>query len=205
MERTGFEQWKPREVARLLALVETERRYYQEIVAALPAALVVLGSDRTIVSANRAFRALAGLRTEDLRQRTIDQVLPSDELIEAIRSAHLHRDSKPVRLNIGGHLLRVAILPIRGWEEDTEPETLLMVEDLSGMEAAPSPELARSPAILWEADAGTLKFTAVRGATGSILGHSPEQWIKAPQFIFERIHPEDRKLVVALYRGLAAT
>ena len=42
MERIGFEQWKPREVARLLALVESERRYYQEIVATLPAALVVL-------------------------------------------------------------------------------------------------------------------------------------------------------------------
>ena len=36
MERTDFEQWKAKEVARLLALVETERRYYQEMVAVLP-------------------------------------------------------------------------------------------------------------------------------------------------------------------------
>ncbi len=56
MQRTGFEQWKAREVARLLSLVETERRYYQELVAGLPVSLVVLASDRTIVSSNRAFR-----------------------------------------------------------------------------------------------------------------------------------------------------
>ena len=42
MERADFEQWKSKEVARLLALVETERRYYQEMVASLPIALVVL-------------------------------------------------------------------------------------------------------------------------------------------------------------------
>jgi hypothetical protein len=54
MERTDFEQWKAKEVARLLALVETERRYYQEMVASLPVALVVLSLDRSIVSANRA-------------------------------------------------------------------------------------------------------------------------------------------------------
>ena len=34
MERSEFEQWRSKEVARLLALVETERRYYQEVVAA---------------------------------------------------------------------------------------------------------------------------------------------------------------------------
>ena len=33
MERADLEQWKAREVARLLSLVETERRYYQEIVS----------------------------------------------------------------------------------------------------------------------------------------------------------------------------
>ncbi len=60
MERTGFEQWKPREVARLLALVETERRYYQEMMAVLPAGLVVLGNDRTILSAKPPSDAWCG-------------------------------------------------------------------------------------------------------------------------------------------------
>src|SRR5579883_321447 len=89
MERTDFEQWKAKEVARLLALVETERRYYQEIVASLPVALAVLSSDRSILSANRSFRQTFGLRGEDMRRKTIEQILPSPELVECIRQAHL--------------------------------------------------------------------------------------------------------------------
>src|SRR5690349_21161084 len=130
MERTGFEQWKPREVARLLALLEGERRYYQEMVAALPAGLAVLAQDRSVVSSNRAFHRLAGLGGEELRHKTIEQIFPSDELIERIRRAHVHGDVEPFLLNIGERRLRMAAIPIRGWEEETEPETLLMVEDV---------------------------------------------------------------------------
>ena len=89
MERNDLEQWKAKEVARLLALVETERRYYQEMVAMLPVALVVLSADRHISSANRAFRQTFGLRSSDLRGKTIDQILPSDQLIEKIRDTHV--------------------------------------------------------------------------------------------------------------------
>ena len=49
MERVDLEQWKAREVARLLALVETERRYYQEIVASIPVGLLVLSTDLAII------------------------------------------------------------------------------------------------------------------------------------------------------------
>jgi len=56
MERVDFEAWNSREVARLLALVENQRRYYQDMVASLPVGLVVLSANRTVVSANRAFR-----------------------------------------------------------------------------------------------------------------------------------------------------
>src|SRR5437016_6112630 len=100
MERTGSEQWKPREVARLLALIETERRYYQEMVAALPAPLAVLSGDRSIVSANRAFRRIVNLRNEDLRHRTIEQILPSEELVERIRRAHVHGEAVPFVITI---------------------------------------------------------------------------------------------------------
>src|ERR1700726_2896037 len=118
MERTDFEQWKAKEVARLLALVETERRYYQEMVASLPIALVVLSAERSIVSANRAFRQTFGRRREDLRCLTIDQILPSEELIEKIRDAHLHGVLQPhVFLEVEQRSLRVAILPIRHWDD----------------------------------------------------------------------------------------
>jgi PAS domain S-box-containing protein len=131
MERTDFEQWKSREVARLLALVETERRYYQEMVAALPVALVVLSADRAIVSANRAFRQTFGVRSEDLRRRTIEQIIPSAQLIERIRDTHISSGAQPdLYLDIDGRPLRISVLPIRNWDDEGELETLLMVEDL---------------------------------------------------------------------------
>src|SRR5215469_5722504 len=65
MERADLDQWKGREVARLLALVETERRYYQEIVASVPVGLLVLSPDLSIVSANRFVRKMFGLRRPD--------------------------------------------------------------------------------------------------------------------------------------------
>jgi PAS domain S-box-containing protein len=131
MERTDFEQWKAREVARLLALVETERRYYQEMVASLPVALVVLSADRSIVSANRAFRQTFGLRSEDLRRKTIEQIIPAPQLIERIRETHISGASQPdLYLDIENRPLRIALMPIRNWGDEGELETLLMVEDL---------------------------------------------------------------------------
>src|SRR5262249_16421505 len=110
MERTDFEQWKSKEVARLLALVETERRYYQEMVGALPVPLVVLAADRGIVSANRSFRQAFGVRTEDLQRKSIEQVLPSERLVESIRSAHVHGFAGPkVMVESEGRQFRVAI------------------------------------------------------------------------------------------------
>src|SRR5437879_6428430 len=75
MERADLEQWKAREVARLLALVETERRYYQDIIAALPVGLLVASSDLAIISANRAVRKMFGLSGGSLRGR-LDSLLP---------------------------------------------------------------------------------------------------------------------------------
>ncbi|HEY1758221.1 MAG TPA: response regulator [Bryobacteraceae bacterium] len=233
MERTGFEQWKPREVARLLALVEAERRYYQEMMAVLPAALVVLAQDRTILSANMAFRRLAGLSGEELRKRKIEQILPSDELIECLRAAHVHGDTAaffinlPFEIPIGLRSFRMAAVPIRGWEDDMEPETLVLIQELEGqappeippskvvepLEPAPEPAPAPAsvidfdtlPAAVWQADASTFVFTYAGGAAQSILGYAPEQWLAEPQFFSERIHPDDRAEVMDLYRSVAAT
>jgi signal transduction histidine kinase/CheY-like chemotaxis protein len=150
MERVDFEHWKPKEVARLLALVEGGRRYYQNLVAALPMPLIVLAPDRSVVFANRAFRQVFGLRAEDLGRMSIDQILPSERLIEKIRDLHVHGIEPPgFTLDVGEKLLRIAMVPIRSLDEETEFETLLMVEDVGG--AAPAnanaPPTAPTPQI----------------------------------------------------------
>ncbi len=216
MERTDFEAWNGREVARLLALVENQRRYYQEMVAGLPVGLVVLSVNRTVVSANRAFRQTLGLRIEDLRGKAIEQILPSDRLIEKIREMAIQEIPQPgFLLQRAGKLLRIAILPLRNWDEETGMETLLMIDDVSdvrsGAAAADAPGVASaSPAgavatenvaaILWRADAERLQFTNVTGGVEQTLGYPASHWLNSPKFFSQRIHQEDREAVLALYR-----
>ncbi len=205
MERTGLEQWKSREVARLLSLVETERRYYQEMVAALPAGLVVLKGDRSILSSNRAFRQTVGLRSEDLRGRTIDQLFPSPELVEHIRAAHVDRNNDPFFVEVGERTFRFAIVPSEGWDDEGEPETILMIQDVTEIEArAGSKAVAPAglPAIVWRVDAATTQFLSVAGAAQELTGYEPSRWTSTPEFFWNRIHSEDQPQVKSTYRAV---
>ncbi len=234
MERTDFEQWKGKEVARLLALVESERRYYQDMVAALPVGIAILSSERAVVLANRAFRQTFGLRAEETRGKTIDHILPSDELIEKIRSVHVENGGATrgsVTLEVQGKRLRVDVRPFRSWDEDSDRETLVAIQELlpdsgavrtsaaavavspvvpaatlptAAPVAPPAPSAfptAELPAIVWQADAATLQVTAVSGAANPVLGYSPSAWLETANFLEDRIHPEDRDATMALYRS----
>lgn len=217
MERTDFEPWNGRDVARLLALMENQRRYYQDMVAGLPVGLVVLSAERTIVSANRAFRQTLGLRIEDLLGKAIEQILPSERLIEKIREMAIPEIPQPgFLLQQTGRLLRIDILPLPNWDEDTEMETLLMIADVSEVRAgttsvagAPgavsaSPALTvateNAGALVWRAEAGRLQFTDISGAAGQMLGYPASHWLNSPAFFTQRIHKDDRQAVLALYR-----
>ncbi len=207
MERTDFEPWKSKEVARLLALVESQRRYYEDIVSGLPVGLAMLSSNRSIVSTNRAFRQIFGLRVEDLRAKTIEQILPSDRLLEKIRDVMVHGIPQPgFMLETGAKSLRISILPIRGWDDESETETLLTVDDVSGVRSSPAPvrgsfAVENLPAAVWLANAGSLQFTAVGGAAERLLGYPAAHWLKPSNFFSERIHAEDREAVLTLYRS----
>ncbi len=133
MERIDAERWKSREVARLLALVESERRQHNEILAAIPIPLAVLGPDRQFISVNRAFRRMFKVRRKDLPDKSIEQVLPSDRLIEKIRSAHVDETSQPIIERYTERSLRITVLPISGSEDDFESETLLVIEDVTDL------------------------------------------------------------------------
>jgi two-component system, cell cycle sensor histidine kinase and response regulator CckA len=143
MERTDLDQWRAREVARLLALVETQRRYYQEIVASVPVGLMVLSADLNILLANGAARKIFGLQAGDSSHRRMDTILPTlllDRIEEVLRTGvseiglriETNRDKR----------LRVGILAIRNWDEEAAPEALLSIEDLTFMEVAAAPVIA---------------------------------------------------------------
>jgi two-component system, cell cycle sensor histidine kinase and response regulator CckA len=219
MERSDLEQWKAKEVARLLALVETERRYYQEMVAMLPVALVVLSADRHISSANRAFRQTFGLRSSELRGKTIDQVLPSDRLIEKIRGVHMTGVSETAfPLEYDGRQFSLAVVPMRNWDDESEVETLLMVQEATSSQTTPAPvvehvvehvehvaePVGEIPAIIWEAEAATLTFRSARGDLERLLGFPAAHWTSTPRFFEERVHPDDRAAALGFYHAAIA-
>jgi signal transduction histidine kinase len=207
MERTDLEQWKAKEVARLLALVETERRYYQEMVAVLPVPLVVIAVDRGILSANRAFRQTFNLRSKDLRGKTIDQILPSDRLVEKIREVHATGVSQTgFALEHSGRHFILGIVGIRNWDDESELETLLIVQEVSeattpSLAISAEQPLAEIPAIVWEVNAETLEFRSVRGDAKPMFGYEIAHWSGTPKFFEERIHPEDRQSTIEFYQA----
>jgi hypothetical protein len=140
MERADLEQWKAREVARLLSLVETERRYYQEIVASIPVGLLVLSPDLSIISANRAIRKIFGLRSGDALRGRLDAVLPGwvlDRVMEVLKTGVAQTNILVEPETYEKRRLRIAILPIRSWDDEGAQEALLSIEDLSQIEQAP--------------------------------------------------------------------
>jgi len=145
MERVELEQWKGREVARLLALVESERRYYQEIVASLPVGLLVIAPDLSIASSNRAARRILGTRTSDLLRGPVDTLLPAP-LLEKIKTVFKGFERiDNVTVEHDNRRLRVSILPLRNGDEDNQFEALVSIEDLTGTPAAATAEKAPPP------------------------------------------------------------
>jgi two-component system, cell cycle sensor histidine kinase and response regulator CckA len=202
MERTEFEQWRSKEVARLLALVETERRYYQDVVAALPVPLAVLGADNSIVWANRSFRRVFGLRAEEVRRKDIEQLLPVTGFGAWIQEARAQLVGAVMSATITGQAAKLTAIPVRSSDEDSDAEMLIVLE----IGAAQAPDVAvvppDLPAIVWTADVESTDFRTVAGAAEEFLGYPITHWLNRAGFFEERIHPDDRDSTIAMYQTL---
>src|SRR5580704_12842557 len=161
MERTDLDQWRGREVARLLALVETQRRYYQEIVATIPVGLLVLSSDLSILLANGAARKIFGLHSGESPRR-MDTILPASLLdrIEEVLRTSVQQTGVMVENGHDKRRLRVGILAIRNWDEEAAQEALLAVEDLTGVGMLPEAE-APEPEVPLEAPVNQAALPAI--------------------------------------------
>jgi PAS domain S-box-containing protein len=219
MERAELDQWRAKEVARLLALVETERRYYQDIVAALPIGLLVVSADLRVISANRAFRRTFNLQSEQVLRQRIEDVLPLEGLTALIDEVIVSGGTRPhivyePESTPGGRYLRVSITSVRDWEEESDREALLLVEDLSDIRAAlvppGEPELEELPAapeealaIRWESDAAGLEVRPLDDGLAALFGYTAEEW-EAPGFWWRAVEAGDAGWVGEFLRRAAA-
>jgi len=209
MERA--EHWKSKEVSRLLALVETERRYYQEMVTNLPVSVAVLNTQFCLVAANRVFRQNFGIKSDDLRKRCIDQIFSSTELQARIQSVFESGiGSRPlvIERTVAEHAkpqrLRVSVQAFRDWDEDGSLQALLVIEELDGSATVePAVEVSALPdplpCVIWTARAADRTFTLVSPSAKTLLEIDPQDWVESATAFGDRIHPDDRPRTLAFY------
>ncbi len=130
MQRAEHEQWNSTEVARLLALVETERRYYQDIFAALPVAIALVDSEWRLVAVNREFRRRFSLQQSDIARLRLPDLIPAPELEAAMASAlETARPVAGLKVAVGEMGLRISIQRLPGWQAGSDDELLITFDD----------------------------------------------------------------------------
>ncbi len=197
----------------MLALVESERRYYQEIVATIPVGLLILSSDLEIISSNREARVMFGVTGGVPPRSGIDRYLPSPIVAKLREAMAAGTPMNKVRMPLAGQpgrTIRISMRQIRNWEEESEPETLLTIEEdygprgrtpsqRTGEDALPEAGLADSmEAIVWAAALPDKRFLFVNQRAAQWLGYPVETWLNTPSFWADRVHPEDRDTVLRL-------
>jgi CheY-like chemotaxis protein/signal transduction histidine kinase len=151
MERADHEQWKSSEVARLLALVESERRYYQDVFAVLPVAIALIDADWRLSAVNREFRRRFGLQHEDLSRVRLPDLIPDAALEAALQEVvrtGLPLKDHPVRLgpDASPRHLKISIQKTQGWQAGSEDELLLTFDEQIASVSFGPPAAAPEPA-----------------------------------------------------------
>ncbi|MEZ5400111.1 MAG: response regulator [Bryobacteraceae bacterium] len=219
MQRVDTEVWSSREVARLLSLVENERRYYQEMFRLLPVGIAVLNREMGIVASNRAFRQIFGLSAEAVAETTLDQLQLHGVAAAAAQVADsgVRRSAfNPAVATPGGtRPLRIHLSRFRDWEDSATGEVLLVVEDLSApverirAETQASAtrlreQLARVPALVWQADLAAEKFTAVNTEALTHFDVAAEAWMPGAGVFGSRVRESDREALKQQYQKAGA-
>ena len=175
-DRPSHNRWTAREVSRLLALIETERRYYQEIVSSLPVGVCAVTAGLEIVYANRAFRRILGRPAEEAEGDRLPAALGVADLRERVGrvietgvSDSGTADKRPA----------LSILPARGWD-DSGSEALLVIGLGAAVPAAERPAAAipdSIPALIWRRRGPGFEIEKIAGAleTGEIAAEDRDR------------------------------
>jgi two-component system, cell cycle sensor histidine kinase and response regulator CckA len=135
--------------ARLLAQVDLERRYYQELFAALPVAAAVFGTSFGLLLANREFRKRFHLTGEDLTAFRLEYFLPGPEAEKRAREvleSGVANLAWRVELpsEAGSIPSLVSMLRSHNWEQAESRELLVLVLESSAATTTPARPPGRS-------------------------------------------------------------
>jgi CheY-like chemotaxis protein len=199
MQRIETGHWRPSEVARLLALVESERRYYQDLFAALPVAVAVVSEDQTLAAVNREFRSRFGLVHQDLSRIRVADLLP-DPVLEKGLSELLAGEQRRATYEVqaGPRRVRVGLKKINGWQDTPEAEILMTVEEMAAGAAVEPPALDET--VAWSLDRESGRIVCRSANAEQSFGLPPESWQSIGDWAGTRVHPADREMYLSFYQ-----
>lgn len=164
MEFAGRQVWTQKEVAKLLAVVNLEVRFGEEILENLPAGLLVVAPDLELLAANATLRRLLRLGERPLAELRFEDLFPEEE----IRRAVLETFETAGRTASAGSRAR-AFLRIVARSYGSGPEerkAILLVQEDPGqpaLETNAGPRRANSPGAAPRVAAGGLPGTLRAG------------------------------------------
>ena len=213
MERND-EKREPKELAHLLALADAERRYYQDIVAALPVGLIVLSMDLSILSFNRSILQIFGVQGQESLRGRLDELQPQglDNLVrEVLKTGIPHKTRVMLADPRSGRHVRVGIQPLRHFG-DSPQEALLTFEDVTEVgrpiaahktidaTLAAAEIIENLGAAVWVAKIPEMRFVFVNKAGQILLGFDVAHWLNDADFWSGRVYPDDRERLLKTYR-----
>jgi CheY-like chemotaxis protein len=147
-----IEHWKPNEVARLLALVETERRYYQDLFSGLPVAVAVLEASGAFIAVNREFRRVIGIESPQLGRARLTDYVDAPGLAAAVTAALLKGETpEPLAAQTrAGENISLTIAPAGGWSPDGMQEVVIVAGSAAGALQPAAAEAA--PSVFWRTE-----------------------------------------------------
>jgi CheY-like chemotaxis protein/signal transduction histidine kinase len=215
MQRADYEQWKASEVARLLALVEAERRYYQDIFSALPVAVAVLAPDLGFAAVNREFRRMLLPPQADLSKLKLPDVITDAALhtaVAEVMNTGVPQSVRIAQLSAGGaeRALRISVQKTTCWEADSGEELLITVEESASVPPGSAPAAGAAaggvvwPVLAWECDPATFYFSKLSGDPSALPGESHADWLTLETRAQNRVLSADRARYLDFYRNWMA-
>jgi signal transduction histidine kinase/ActR/RegA family two-component response regulator len=193
------QQLSTHEVARLLSLVESERRYFQEMVAGLPVPVATVDANLSFTSANRAFRSLFGLPLTGELSRVLDVAVPIDGLrssaLATLQTTEPFVEVYPrVATAAGIRPLRLNLLVLPHWDPESPSELLVQIEDLSNPHAenpVSVSQIQHIPVLFWTVDVARSQFLAIGGPGLTMLTVPRDIWAVGADFWSARVMASD--------------
>jgi PAS domain S-box-containing protein len=204
LERIDLELWTARDVAKLLTLVEDEKRYYQEIIATLPQGVAIVSSDLSLLSVNRAFRRYFNLRHEQVTRLSLNDLIADGGVRDQITGA---RGSEPAAIpftvkDAGGasRKLQLTAIPFPDWFNDGANDLLIVIEEAGAGQPAKNPFLEELAALVWKLDPANGHIDFGNNQALPLLGWNPDEAPGAIEQWSQRVHPEDAGRVARVYQ-----